>query len=105
MIGIQKLPDDAVDVLLDGEAEGEPDAHSLYRVAVINDLPRHQQLMVPLAEVLFGRKLGALPAGFPFAFVLSIWICHATLDMIKGVIKVSMAAAKRSRGIIQRRRK
>ena len=62
MIRIKKLSDDAVDILLDGEAEGEPDAHSFDRIAVIDNLCQHEQFMIPFAEVLFRGQLGSLRA-------------------------------------------
>jgi hypothetical protein len=60
MIGIEKFPDYAIDILLNGEAKGEPDAHSFNWIAVVDDLRRHEQLVIPLAEVLLGWEQASL---------------------------------------------
>jgi hypothetical protein len=106
MIRVQKLPDYSVDILFKGEAEGKPDAHPLDRIAVVDYLRHHKQFMVPLAEAVLGRKLGLLAflcPGLGIGYYLGIG--HVTTDIAIGVIKVSMAAARKSSGVTQRQRK
>src|SRR5512138_3768413 len=57
VVWIQKLSDYSVGIPAYGKSEGEPDCHPLDRVAVVDDLRSHQQLVVPFAEVLLRRKL------------------------------------------------
>ena len=99
MVGIEKLPDDGVDVLSYAKTEGEPDAHSLDGISVIYDLCRHEKLMIPLAVVALGRQLGLLDV---FCIGFCLGISHVTTDITNGVINVSMIAAKKSRGATQR---